>query len=89
MKQSLLLFLSVDHLHAQRMEGNTITAQSEFINTPEGREKFAAFVQGVKYPCYLLTDLIEEDFRHEIIPHLVGSSRTARFPDVNWARTAL
>jgi hypothetical protein len=77
MKQSLLLFLSVDHLHAQRMEGNTIAAQSEFGNTPEGREKFAAFVQGVKYPCYLLTDLIEEDFRHEIIPHLVGSSRTA------------
>ena len=77
MKPLLLLFLSVDHLHAQRMEGNTIVAQSEFNNTPEGREKFAAFVQGVSYPCYLLTDLIEEDFRHEIIPHLVGSSRTA------------
>ncbi len=77
MKRSLLLFLSVDHLHAQRMEGNAIAAQSAFPNTPEGRDKFAAFVEGVNYPSYLLTDLIEEDFRHEIIPHLVGSSRTA------------
>lgn len=77
MKRSLLLFLSVDHLHAQRMEGGNIAAHSTFNNTPEGREKFAAFVQDVNYPCYMLTDLIEEDFRHEIIPHLVGRSRTA------------
>jgi hypothetical protein len=77
MRRSLLLFLSVDHLHAQRMEGNTIAAQHTFPHTPEGREKFFAFVEGVNYPCYLLTDLIEEDFRHESIPHLAGKSRTA------------
>lgn len=56
------------------MESNTIAAQGEFPNTPEGRDKFTAFVEGVNYPSYLLTDLIEEDFRHEIIPHLVGAA---------------
>ena len=25
-------------------------------------------------PAYLLTDLIEEDFRHEIVPHLTGGA---------------
>lgn len=77
MKQTLLLFLSVDHFHAQRMEAGKITAQSDFASTSEGREKFIRFVQDVKHPCYLLTDLIEEDFRHEIVPHLIGSSRAA------------
>jgi hypothetical protein len=77
MKQSLLLFLSVDHLHAQTMAGGKITVQDDFTNTPEGRERFTNFLQSVKCPCYLLTDLIEEDFRHEIVPHLNGASRTA------------
>lgn len=77
MKQSLLLFLSVDHLHAQHMAGGKITAQADFTNTPEGRENFTSFLKAVKCPCYLLTDLIEEDFRHEIVPHLSGGSRKA------------
>ena len=77
MKQALLLFLSVDHLHAQRMAGGSITAQEDFANTSLGRDKFSVFVQGINFPCYLLTDLIEEDFRHEIVPHLVGGSRAA------------
>lgn len=77
MKPSLLLFLSVDHLHAQHMLGGEIVAQGAFNNNPEGREKFTNFLQPIKCPCYLLTDLIEEDFRHEIVPHLMGSSRAA------------
>ncbi|NOU00067.1 MAG: hypothetical protein HOO95_00610 [Gallionella sp.] len=77
LKPSLLLFLSVDHLHAQHMLGGEIVAQGAFNNNPEGREKFTNFLQPIKCPCYLLTDLIEEDFRHEIVPHLIGSSRAA------------
>jgi hypothetical protein len=77
MKQSLLLFLSASRLHAQFMAGGKITQQQDFTDTPEGRDGFASFLQNAVCPTYWLTDLIEEDFRHEIIPHLTGSSRTA------------
>ena len=73
----LLLFLSAHHLHAQQMVGGKIITQHEFNNSQEGRETFAAFLQSAKHPAYLLADLIEEDFRQETVPHLIGSSRTA------------
>ncbi len=79
MKQALLLFLSADHLHAQLMAGRQIVLQSDFTDTPEGRESFESLLQTAKCPTYLLTDLIEEDFRHEIVPHLSGNSRAALF----------
>lgn len=75
-KNALLLFLSADHLHAQHMALGRIAAQRDFIDTTTGREDFASFLQSIKCPAYLLTDLIEEDFRHEIVPHLIGRRRT-------------
>ncbi|MDD5299123.1 MAG: hypothetical protein PHD65_01360 [Gallionella sp.] len=77
MSRRLLLFLSASRLHAQLMAGGKIAAQQEFDSSPEGRESFAAFLQPVKCPAYLLADLIEEDFRPETIPHLRGRSRNA------------
>ena len=77
MKRRLLLFLSANRLHAQLMAGGKIIGQQEFDSSQEGREGFAAFLQPVKCPAYLLADLIEEDFRPEIIPHLRGRSRNA------------
>ena len=77
MKHALLLFLSANHLHAQHMAGGHIAVQRDFTDSAEGREDFASFLQSVKCPAYLLTDLIEEDFRHEIVPHLSGGNRTA------------
>jgi len=77
MEHSLLLFLSANRLHAQLMAGGKIALQRDFTGTPDGRENFISFLRTAKYPTYLLTDLIEEDFRHEIVPHLSGSSRTA------------
>ena len=79
MKQALLLFLSADRLHAQLMAGRKIVLQHDFSDTPNGRESFESFLQTAKCPAYLLTDMIEEDFRHEIVPHLSGSSRAALF----------
>ncbi len=73
----LLLFLSAHHLHAQQMAGGKIVMQYGFNNSQEGRENFAAFLQSVKHPVYLLVDLIEEDFRQETVPHLIGRSRSA------------
>jgi hypothetical protein len=77
MHRALFLFLSADRLHAQCMEGSKIVLQQNFTDNPNGRENFVSFLQTVKCPAYLLTDLVEEDFRHEIIPHLTGRSRTA------------
>jgi len=79
MKRSLLLFLSADHLHAQLMAGGETVLQGDFTDTPGGREGFESFLQTANCPTYLLTDMIEEDFRHEIVPHLSGSSRAALF----------
>ena len=76
-KHSLLLFLSADRLHAQVMEDGKIVTQRNFTDSPEGRENFASFLQTAKCPTYLLTDLIEEDFRHETVPHLIGGNRSA------------
>jgi hypothetical protein len=77
MKHSLLLFLSADRLHAQLMVDGKIALQNDFTDTPDGRGNFVSLLQTEKCPTYLLTDLIEEDFRHEIVPHLSGSNRTA------------
>ncbi len=77
MKNALLLFLSASHLHAQLMAGETVVVQREFDDTAEGQGEFAAFVRTAGHPTYLLVDLIEEDFRQESIPHLIGGSRNA------------
>lgn len=77
MKNALLLLLSASRLHAQLIAGGKITAQQEFTAAPECLHDFTAFVNGIDHPAYLLVDLIEEDFRQESIPHLIGSSRNA------------
>jgi len=79
MKHALLLFLSADRLHAQVMSAGKISLSRNFIDTAEGRSDFSAFLKSVKCKAYLLTDLIEEDFRHEVVPHLSGKSRSALF----------
>ncbi len=77
MKRSLLLFLSANRLHAQIMSGGKIVSQRDFTDNQRERDNFTDFLKTNKYPTYLLTDLIEEDFRHEIVPHLIGNSHKA------------
>ncbi|MFZ5523786.1 MAG: hypothetical protein ACOY9D_06845 [Pseudomonadota bacterium] len=77
MKHSLLLFLSAGHLHAQHMAGGQIAVTRDFVDSVQGREEFAFFLKSVNCTVYLLTDLIEEDFRHELVPHLIGRKRAA------------
>lgn len=77
MKNALLLFLSASHLHAELMTAGKIVAQLEFDDSPGGQHDFTEFVKDIRHPTYLLVDLIEEDFRQEIIPHLIGRSRSA------------
>lgn len=71
-----LLFLGADHFHAYTWKGGVLSEARRFADTAEGKEQFAAFLRTNRYPVYLLTDLIEEDFRHETVPHLRGNDRT-------------
>lgn len=77
MKHRLLLFLSSDRLHAQLMDGGKIASQYEFSDSPDGHDAFAVMLQSVSCQTYLLVDLIEEDFRQETVPHLIGGKRNA------------
>lgn len=77
MERRLLLFLSAGHVHAQLMAGGKTTEQHEFPNSPEGLADFTTLLRSAKYPTYLLVDLVEEDFRQETIPHLIGRHRRA------------
>jgi hypothetical protein len=77
MKNCLLLLLGTNHLHAQRVVAGKITDQREFSDSSDDKANFADFLRHVTCPTYLLTDLIEEDFRLETIPHLSGSNHRA------------
>ncbi len=77
MSGKTLLFLGANQLHAHTWQAGVLSAAQRFADNPDGREQFAAFLQTHRDPAYLLTDLIEEDFRQETVPHLRGSERTA------------
>lgn len=77
MKNCLLLLLSTNHLHAQHIVGGKIVERREFGDSADDRADFADFLKHIKCPTFLLTDLIEEDFRLEVTPHLSGGSYRA------------
>ncbi|MBU0623147.1 MAG: hypothetical protein KJ795_15010 [Gammaproteobacteria bacterium] len=70
-----LLFLSADSFHATVWQGGRLGESQYFSNDANGREHFSAYLQKTRHPAYLLVDVIEEDFRMEIVPHLIGSAR--------------
>ena len=73
----ILLFLGADSFHAYTWKNGVLSVEQRFADNPDGKEQFAAFLQNHPDPAYLLTDLIEEDFRYETVPHLRGGERTA------------
>lgn len=77
MKHALLLFLSSNHLYARWLEDGKAKAEGDFPDSADGKASFATFLKGKKCATYLLVDVIEEDFRQENIPHLIGSTRSA------------
>jgi len=77
MSSKTLLFLGADHFHAYIWKSGALSGEQRFADNPEGKEQFAEFLQNHRDPAYLLTDLIEEDFRHETVPHLRGGERAA------------
>ncbi len=70
-----LLFLSADSFHASRWDKGVLGEARYFSNDANGRERFAEFLKEHRDPAYLLVDVIEEDFRLETVPHLIGRAR--------------
>jgi hypothetical protein len=70
-----LLFLSADSFHASTWHGGKLGVPQYFSNDANGREYFSAYLKQHRDPAYLLVDVIEEDFRLETVPHLIGSAR--------------
>lgn len=70
-----LFFLSADVFQAYTWKRGRLTAAESFHNDSRGREQLSEFLHKNRHPSYLLVDVIEEDFRHETVPHLIGAGR--------------
>lgn len=71
MTQRLMLFLTETRLHVWRSEGDQLAVAGEFPTDGGGEEGFRELVAA--HPdafYYLLTDLVEEDFKPDSIPHV-------------------
>ncbi len=76
MGRKTLLFLSAADCRTCTWQNGKLSKAECFADNPGGHEQFTAFLQTHRDPAYLLTDLVEEDFRQETVPHLRGSERT-------------
>ena len=74
MSRKILFFLSSDKFHAQIWKNGDLGKPIYFLNSAEGLEQLSDFLRSHRDPTYILVDLIEEDFRHEVVPHLTGSN---------------
>jgi hypothetical protein len=72
-----LLFLSAEHFQASTWSSGNLSEPQYFTNDAAGREQFSGYLKLHRHPAFLLVDVIEEDFRQETVPHLIGGNRRA------------
>jgi hypothetical protein len=77
LSRKTVLFLSADHFQAYSWESGKLSDVHYFENDSNGREQFALYLRQHTDPALLLVDVIEEDFRHESVPHLLGANKRA------------
>jgi|GEM_PF-463121 len=78
MPDKLLLFLGSEKLYAYPWRAGVLGEGRAFASDAAGREAFARLLQQYrKARCYLLVDVVEEDFRFEAVPHVGGSEHRA------------
>jgi hypothetical protein len=71
-----LLYLTNNQLTAAVWDKGALSNVQVFDNYASGWSKFAEYlVDTIKLPAFFLTDLIEEDFQRDSIPHVYGSAR--------------
>lgn len=80
MKRQFLIYLTAEQVSSHLWEGERLVSERSYPATDEGRAAFEGFLRRHgREPIPLLTDLVEEDYRFEGVPHLVGPDRSALF----------
>jgi hypothetical protein len=78
MSAKKILYLSDVRLTAWQWLGGKLTHAGDFAADPEGLTRFGDYLaKSPNEPIHVLVDVIEEDFRNETIPHLLGKNRQA------------
>jgi hypothetical protein len=78
MHSKLLAYHTGKQTEVYTWRRGALSARHVFNADAEGLAEFAAHLEKhAKLPLYFLVDIIEEDFRLETIPHILGRSRTA------------
>lgn len=73
-----LLYLTNTQLSASVWDKGVLSTPQVFDNYASGWTKFAEYLSAFEeMPTFLLTDLIEEDFQLENIPHVFGKAKKA------------
>ncbi len=73
-KRSLLI--TADKAVLYQCHDGQVDKAYEFSADEAGRENFLRCLdQTPRAPIYLLVDIVEEEYRHEVIPHVFGSDR--------------
>ncbi|HEX6827494.1 MAG TPA: hypothetical protein VF104_00790, partial [Burkholderiales bacterium] len=80
MPRRFLVFLTAEQISSHLWEGDRLVSERHYDATDEGRAAFDGFLRRHgSEPIPLLTDLVEEDYRFESVPHLMGPERGAMF----------
>jgi len=70
------LYLSDNRLAAWQWRGGKLAHSGDFNLDPDGYASFDDYLaQAPGTPIHILVDVIEEDFRNETIPHILGKDR--------------
>jgi hypothetical protein len=80
MPRQFLVYVTAEQVSSHLWDGGRLVSERSYAATDEGRAAFEGFLHrhGAE-PIPLLTDLVEEDYRFESVPHLVGPDRSALF----------
>ena len=71
-----IFYFSGHRLTVFHWQRKTLAGACSFESTEEGFRKFKQYLDNsAKTPTSLLLDVIEEDFRKDIIPHVYGKDR--------------
>jgi len=73
-----IFFLTSGSLTAYQFDGRTLTRMNTFVAADAGLAVFDDYLQKLgQAPTYILTDMVEEDFRIDSIAHTMGGDRKA------------
>lgn len=77
-KKAIVLLINDSGMQLYSWEQGALSFKQAFRATPSELEDFGTALDAFpQYPAIIVTDLIEESFRHDSVVHVSGSDRTA------------